>query len=131
MGQTKGALVQVNLTANTDLSSVQEFKQLVDPRANGALVRLGDVADVVLGAEDYDTAVNFSGQTAVFIGIWALPNANSLDVIKRVRAEMDVAAEGAPGADPAHRSPIDATQLHRERHRRGGSARSGRRCSSW
>ncbi len=88
VGQTKGALVQVNLTANTDLRSVREFQQLVIRQRGGAVVRLGDVADVVLGAEDYDAAVNFSGQTAVFIGVWALPNANSLDVIKRVRAEM-------------------------------------------
>ena len=89
VGQTKGALVEVNLTANTDLRSVQEFKEMVVRQSNGAVVRLKDVADVVLGAEDYDTVVNFSGQTAVFIGIWALPNANSLDVIKRVRVEMD------------------------------------------
>ena len=52
-------------------------------------MRLGDIADVVLGAEDYDAEVRFSGQTAVFMGIWPLPNANSLDVIKRVRTEMD------------------------------------------
>jgi multidrug efflux pump len=89
VGQTKGSLVQVNLTANTDLRSAREFQQLVIRERDGATVRLGDVADVVLGAEDYDAAVNFSGQTAVFIGIWALPNANSLDVIRRVRAEMD------------------------------------------
>src|SRR5215470_6829863 len=88
VGTTKGSLVQVNLTANTDLRSVKEFQQLVIRHSNGAVVRLGDVADVALGAEDYDTAVNFSGQTAVFIGVWALPNANSLDVIKRVRKEL-------------------------------------------
>jgi multidrug efflux pump len=88
VGQTKGSLVQVNLTANTDLRSVREFQQLVIRERDGAMVRLGDVADVVLGAEDYDTAVNFSGQTAVFIGVWALPNANALDVIKRARVEM-------------------------------------------
>jgi len=88
VGQTKGSLVQVNLTANTDLRSVREFQQLVIREQAGAVVRLSDVADVVLGAEDYDAAVNFSGQTAVFIGVWALPNANSLDVIKRVRVEM-------------------------------------------
>ena len=88
VGQTKGSLVQVNLTANTDLRSVGEFQQLVVREQRGAVVRLGDVADVVLGAEDYDAAVNFSGQTAVFIGVWSLPNANSLDVIERVRAEM-------------------------------------------
>jgi multidrug efflux pump len=88
VGQTKGSLVQVNLTANTDLRSVKEFQQLVVRERDGAVVRLGDVADVALGAEDYDTAVNFSGQTAVFIGVWALPNANALDVIKRIRTEM-------------------------------------------
>jgi multidrug efflux pump len=89
VGQTKGSLVQVNLTTNTDLRSVREFEQLPVREQDGAIVRLGDVANVVLGAEDYDAAVNFSGQTAVFIGVWALPNANSLDVIERVRAEMD------------------------------------------
>jgi multidrug efflux pump len=88
VGQTKGSLVQVNLTANTDLTSVREFQQLVVRQKGGAVVRLGDVADIVLGAEDYDTAVNFTGQTAVFIGVWPLPNANSLDVIGRVRIEM-------------------------------------------
>jgi multidrug efflux pump len=89
VGQTKGSLVQVNLTANTDLRSVREFQQLVVREREGAVVRLGDIADVVMGAEDYDTAVNFSGQTAVFVGVWTLPNANALDVVKAVRGEMD------------------------------------------
>ncbi len=89
VGRTKGSLVQINLTANTDLSSVQEFKRLVIREQNGAVVRLEDIADVVLGAEDYDTEVRFSGQTAVFMGIWPLPNANSIDVINRVRVEME------------------------------------------
>src|SRR5437016_7622523 len=89
VGQTKGQLVQVNLTANTDLRSREEFEQMVVRQGGGATVRLRDVADIVLGAEDYDTVVNFSGETAVFIGVWSLPNANSLDVIKRVRTEMD------------------------------------------
>ena len=88
VGQTKGSLVQVNLTTNTDLRSVEEFRRMVIREQGGATVRLGDIAQVVMGAEDYDTAVNFSGQTAVFIGIWSLPNANALDVIKRVRTEM-------------------------------------------
>ena len=89
VGQTKGSLIQVNLTANTDLRSVPEFRQLVIREENGALVRLGDIADVVLGAEDYNTEVRFSGQTAVFMGVWVLPNSNSLDVIKAVTLEMD------------------------------------------
>lgn len=89
LGRSKGAYIQVNLTADTNLSTVDEFRRLVVREANGTIVRLSDVADVVLGAEDYDSEVHFSGQTAVFMGIWPLPNANSLDVIKRVRAEME------------------------------------------
>ena len=89
VGSTKGSLVQVDLTANTDLHSVQDFKNLVVRQENGVLVRLGDIADVVLGAEDYDSEVRFSGERAVFMGIFVLPNANSIDVIKRVRTEME------------------------------------------
>lgn len=88
VGRTKGSLVQVNLTANTDLRTVDEFKNLVVLNSGDKLVRLKDVADVVLGAEDYDSEVRFSGERAVFMGVWPLPNANSLDVIRRVRAEM-------------------------------------------
>src|SRR4051812_48154066 len=108
VGQTKGELVQVNLTANTDLRSAAEFGQLVVRQSEGATVRLRDIADIVLGAEDYDTAVNFSGQTAVFIGIWALPNANSLDVIKKVRTEMESLQKEIPEQIDA-RIAYDAT----------------------
>jgi len=89
VGRTKGSLVQVNLSANTDLRSVDDFKNLVIRQNGDQLVRLSDVADVELGAEDYDSEVRFSGERAVFMGIWVLPNANSLDVIKRCRVEME------------------------------------------
>src|SRR6266436_1288734 len=108
VGQTKGQLVQVNLTANTDLRSPAEFEQMVIRQGGGSTVHLRDVADVVLGAEDYDSLVNFSGQTAVFIGVWALPNANSLDVIKRVRVEMDSLQKELP-EQIAARIAYDAT----------------------
>src|SRR5437016_7365585 len=55
VGHTKGSLVQVNLSANTDLRSVDEFKNLVIRQSGDTLVRLRDVADVVLGAEDYES----------------------------------------------------------------------------
>src|SRR5881227_2970819 len=89
VGSTKGSLLQVNLTANTDLHTAEDFKKLVVREDKGNLVRLSDIADVVLGAEDYNTEVRFSGEKAVFMCIWVLPNANSIDVIKRVRAEME------------------------------------------
>jgi multidrug efflux pump len=109
VGQTKGSLVQVNLTANTDLRSVDEFKKLVVRRNGDQLVRLNDVADVVLGAEDYDSEVRFSSERAVFMGIWALPNANSLDVIKRARAELALIEKDLPTGLTA-RVAYDATQ---------------------
>jgi multidrug efflux pump len=90
VGQTKGSLVQVNLTANTNLESVNEFKKLVIHERNGSLVRLEDVAEVVLGADTYDQDVRMSGEKAVFMGVWVLPNANSLDVIENVRKEMEI-----------------------------------------
>jgi len=89
IGKTNGSLVQVNLTANTDLRTVEEFRRLVIREQNGAIVRLEDIADVQLGAEAYDAEVRFSGKTAVFMGVYPLPNANSIDVVKRVVSEMD------------------------------------------
>lgn len=89
LGSTKGALVEVALTANTDLNSVDEFRNLVVREEGGTLVRLGDVATISLGAEDYNAEVRFSGEKAVFMGIWALPNANVIDVIDRVATEME------------------------------------------
>jgi multidrug efflux pump len=88
LGQTKGQMVQVNLVANTDLRTPEEFRQLVVKNDKGVIVRLGDIADVVLGAENYDQDVRFNGETATFMGIWVLPTANSLEVIQRVRAEI-------------------------------------------
>jgi multidrug efflux pump len=88
VGKAKGSMVQVNLTADTDLRSVAEFKRLQVREQNGTVVRLEDIADVVLGAEDYDTEVRLSGEKSVFMGIFVLPNANALDVMKLVRDEM-------------------------------------------
>ncbi len=96
VGETKGALVQVNLTATTDLHNVDEFKKLVIRQENGALVRLEDVADVALGADTYEQDVRFSGERAVFMGVWVLPNANSVDVIARVNKEVEAIQKDLP-----------------------------------
>jgi multidrug efflux pump len=85
VGNTKGQMVQINLTASTSVHSVEEFRNLVIKQQNGAVVRLSDVANVTLGAEDYESEVGFDGKKAVYIGIQVAPAANLLDVIKRVR----------------------------------------------
>jgi multidrug efflux pump len=88
VGQTKGSMVSVNLVANTDLRTPEEFRQLVVKEQDGVVVRLGEIADVQLGAENYEQDVRFNGEAATFMGIWVLPTANTLDVVKQVRDAM-------------------------------------------
>ncbi|HWN43917.1 MAG TPA: efflux RND transporter permease subunit, partial [Thermoanaerobaculia bacterium] len=88
LGSTRGSMVSVNLTANTDLQTVEEFRQLVVKEEGGVVVRLGQIADVVLGSENYDTDVRFNGENATFMGLWVLPTANTLDVMDRVLAAI-------------------------------------------
>ena len=88
LGRTKGSMVSVNLIANTDLRTAEEFRQLVVKEQGGVVVRLGEIADVVLGAENYEEEVRFNGETATFLGVWVLPTANSLDVIASVRQAL-------------------------------------------
>ena len=89
VGQTKGNLVTVNLTTTTDLSTVEEFEQLAILNQGDTIIRIKDIADVKLGGEDYNSEVRFSGQKAVFMGMYVLPNANTVDVIRAVRDELD------------------------------------------
>ena len=88
LGRTKGSMVSVNLVANTDLRTPEDFRNLVVKEDKGTIVRLGEIADVSLGAETYDEDVRFNGESATFMGVWVLPTANSLDVIKQVRATI-------------------------------------------
>ncbi len=132
IGRTKGSMVSVNLVANTNLQTAEEFRNLVVKEEKGVVVRLGEIADVVLGAEDYESDVRFNGQGATFMGIWVLPTANSLDVIK-TRARGDPRHPGAAsgrdeggdslrldGVHPGRhqRSPQDAVGNAAHRHRR-------------
>src|SRR5689334_205313 len=88
LGSTKGSMVSVNLVANTNLCTAEEFRKLVVKQDKGVVVRLGEIADVVLGAQNYDSEVRFNGETATFMGVWVLPTSNSLEVIKNVRAAI-------------------------------------------
>jgi multidrug efflux pump len=109
LGRTKGSMVSVNLTANTDLRTPEEFRQLVVKQDGASVVRLGEIADVVLGAENYDEDVRFDGQAATFMGIWVLPTANSLEVVGRVRKAIpEIEAQLPTGMQVA--VPYDSTK---------------------
>lgn len=85
VGRTKGSMISMNLTAGTGLSTVDEFNNLVIKSENGAIIRLGDVSRVSMGAENYNTAVQFDGNPAVYIGIKVQPSANLLTVINDIK----------------------------------------------
>ncbi len=109
LGSTKGTMTSVNLVANTNLKTAEEFRNLVVKEENGVVVRLGEIADVVLGAENYESEVRFNGEAATFIGVWVLPTANSLEVIKRVREAMpEIQAQLPAGMKGG--IPYDATE---------------------
>ncbi len=113
IGATKGSMISVNLTANTDLRTAEDFRRLVIREEGGTMVRLRDVADVDLGAENYDQDVRFSGEKATFMGIWALPTANSLDVIKEVRAVLPQIEQQLPAGMKVG-IPYDSTEYIRD-----------------
>ncbi|MGE3935795.1 MAG: efflux RND transporter permease subunit, partial [Rhodospirillaceae bacterium] len=101
-GNTKGQMVQVNLSASTGLHTLEEFRNLVVKQEGGAIVRLSDVANVTLGADNYDSKVSFDGQDAVYIGIKVAPTANLLDVVAGVyRAFPDIKAQLPQGLEGA------------------------------
>ncbi len=108
VGRTKGNLVEVNLLANTDLRTVEEFEDLIVSERGGAVVRLSDVARVELGAEEADLVAKFSGEKAVYLSVWPLAGVNEIDVAHRLRAEMERLRPGLP-ADIDMRLAYDAT----------------------
>src|SRR5690606_38451857 len=111
VGSTKGQMVAIDMTARTDLQSPEEFRQLVIREEGGAIVRLGDVADVVLGSENYGTSVRINGESATFMGIFVSPDANSLDVIADVRALWDNEIRSDMTARTDLQSPEEFRQL--------------------
>ncbi|MCB9878944.1 MAG: efflux RND transporter permease subunit [Planctomycetes bacterium] len=96
VGQTKGNLVQVNLLADTDLRSVEEFEQLIVADRGGAIVRMSDVAKVELGAEEADLMAKYNVHPAVYLGVWPLVGANEIDVQSALVAEMEAVKATLP-----------------------------------
>ncbi len=87
-GEIKGNYVQTNINAGTSLSSVKGFENLVVVSRGASLIRLGQIARIELGPENFNSASVFDGLKAVFIGVYATPSANPLTVISDVRAAM-------------------------------------------
>ncbi|WP_395696699.1 efflux RND transporter permease subunit [Methylocella sp.] len=111
-GQIKGDFVQTGINAQTSLDSAKAFANLVVAAKGDALIRLGAVADVELGPSSADSSSMFDGLKAVFVGVYATPTANPLDVINNVRAAFpELKAQLPVGLDAA--IAYDATDFIR------------------
>lgn len=84
VGRTDGTMFTAALSINTDLKTVQQFRDMSVKSNNNAIVHLGDVGDVALGAMDYDTASSINGDYAVFIGVHLAPDANHLTAMDEI-----------------------------------------------
>jgi multidrug efflux pump subunit AcrB len=88
IGRLRGDQVQIDLSATTDVSRVEDFQRLVVRTQDDTLIRLDDIAEVEMGAKTYDSATLYKGIPAIFIGIEPAPGSNPLDVAARVRDLM-------------------------------------------
>ncbi|HWJ70526.1 MAG TPA: efflux RND transporter permease subunit [Sphingobium sp.] len=83
-GQLKGANTAINITAGTDLRDVDAFRQMVLKTGATGLVRLGDIATVEMGGQNYDAQSLASGKRGISISISPTPDGNPLDIVKGV-----------------------------------------------
>ena len=95
-GQAKGYFTLTNVVANTGLTDMEQFRNMVVKSQNGALVRIKDVAVVDLGAQSTDSSVWMNGEHAVFIGVQVSPTGNPLNVVKGVRALIPTIERAVP-----------------------------------
>ncbi|QJE95436.1 efflux RND transporter permease subunit [Luteolibacter luteus] len=113
VGRTKGNLVEINLLANTDLRSTDDFEKLIVVERNGSIVRLSDVAKVELGAEEPDYIAKHSEKEGVYLGIWPLVGSNEIDVANALEKEMERIKPTLPQDIEMHLA-FDGTMFMRE-----------------
>jgi multidrug efflux pump len=87
-GEIKADFTQQNINAQTSLETPEQFANLVVATRGDTVIRLGQVATIDLGPENYGSSSAFDGLKAVFMGIQSSPDANPLTVIKTVREAM-------------------------------------------
>jgi len=88
-GQARGQLVQTDVNAVTDTGDPEVFERFIIREEGENKVRLGDIADVELGAENYDSLIMFDNVPSIYIGINGTTDGNPLTTIKLVTAELE------------------------------------------
>ena len=96
VGSLESNLIKIDLDANTDVSDPEQFRDLIVREVDGSLIRLGDIAEVTLGAEDNDQISYYAGSPTTYVAIELAPGANPLNVAERVRNELPGIEEQLP-----------------------------------
>ena len=86
-GKVKGQFVVANISVNTDLTSVAQFREMViaNGKDDGALIRLKDVGTVELGAAASETSASMDGVPAVHLGLFPTPGGNPLVIVAGIK----------------------------------------------
>ncbi|MEN4715641.1 multidrug efflux RND transporter permease subunit MdtC [Pantoea agglomerans] len=104
------------LRTNDALQTASEYQPLIVHYNNGAAVRLSDVATVEDSVQDVRNAGMSRGKPAVLLLIRKTPEANVIDTVDRIRAEMPLLHEVIPAAIDLQiaqdRSPTIRASLH-------------------
>jgi multidrug efflux pump len=88
VGRAKGREVQVDLLADTDLRSAEEFERLIVREDGDRVIRISDVGRVELGSEEETSNVRHNGKDAVYLSVWPLPGVNEISVAYALRDEI-------------------------------------------
>src|ERR1700761_419560 len=89
---------QITLRVIGRLSDPREFEQIILKNTSNGLVQLKDVGRAQLGAETYDTNLEYSGHEAIGVGVQQLSDANALEVDKAAKAALaDLSKSFPPG----------------------------------
>jgi len=93
----QGQALSATINQATMLRTPEEFNRiLLKVQPDGSSVRIGDVARVALGPENYNVDVRYNGKSASGLGIQLAPGANALDTAERVRARLAELGEFFP-----------------------------------
>jgi len=113
IGRVKNDTVQVDLLTDTDLKTVDEFKELIVWQKDGAVIRLGDVATVEMGSEESQMVAMYRGREAVYVSVWPLPGTNEIAVAESLQQAMDKLRPNLPGHVDMQLA-FDATRFMRD-----------------
>jgi multidrug efflux pump len=101
-GQIKGQYVVSAIQVNSDLNSLNEFRDLVISNRGDHLLRLSDIADIELGAAAYETSALMDGKPAVHLGLYATPKGNPLLIVDGIKRLLpDIQKTLPPGVEVA------------------------------